>query len=1521
MTGLEPLGLLAVAQLLLKGVGVLADFATLATWAKQRKEDAKSLLRLARECLDDAIDELSRPDGPSVEGVRGIDIDEGRLADLALAIDHRTDEHHPANDAPSASGDLADAIRITWRGEPGDRSAIVEAILRRAAELLRHRLPYYDTAFREHALGRGERIENLVRELRQAAAPTLDDDALSLLDATRHTRRHTATHRRIQGLTLHRTVDDDLLRAALAGSLLALGEPGSGKTGALHELVRALIDRGERVVFLSADHRRPRDLGDLRAGLRLGHELHDVMAGMTADPDSRAFLVIDALDKAPETAMSTYLCLIDDAIQSLDRWHVVAAMRTFDASHRRDVQALFPGEPVQGTLDPCLSRRRVRHLCLGPLDLEPSSCERRRIADELPLVDRFLSRTRQRDLTVLRNPFNLWLLSEILRAESPDESSGLSLSTTLALLEAYWDRRVLGDAERGPGRAAIEFGLRNLLLAALDAGRLLFDDRDLQAAFSQALQGVECVKSSSLLIPAGAAADIYQFSHDLLLDYAASRLLLRGRAENAVSGLCARSSVVLMRPALELHCQHLLSSGSPEGFWEHATAIAQDPGVPGLTKSILGIQLARHVASMVSTVALDPGLKSLNDRACREGVLTVLESMQTAVFTDPQIADRPRTGADAPPWCALFRDVAAAVVDCPRGAELVRRFLVNVEAEEPGATPDQRAALNLTARSVVRYIAASEEYLHGLASAAIDTAARTADTDPGGTEEDLLGLLDAKRSPEARASDAMWLATNIERLMPLATLAPRLYEQALEDGGATQVGLTGDWHLRESYPGFLAAYPSAAVRALEAAIARGVEHDRQMNLDLEAPDFAVDRGGFVAFGHEARCIDDGSCVWDSGGQGGIDLREAMLDALEDRLIELADEDDPQARRTLLAAVAEQCPWAAGWRRVLRAGSERPSVLGVELPELLTADPIIRSMDAFHDAARLVAATHPFLQEDDRRQLERRIGKLRGQAAGGLKENALCQRYLRALHRAHIVDDDVRTLRDELLGESPADPGCPLFGPIEAYCVHQTQEERLTEARGREPTEADMRLAPLWQGLQAFCECHSRTAPSMVECLDVMPLLRDLHGMLGDAAITPSKPDSDFAWHVLTEACTQIARTAVLLKDEARDLGDLVQRVLLNASRHAEPAMDGEVGPQWDDRPGWSVPAPRVQAAEGLTILGRLPDRVSVVRDAVIRLSADESPEVQFQVARWIYLWAQSDPDTLWDLLDKLAGARRGVARAVACESLTRSCMLSPERAEDLALRLHSANCDGGKDPKIAEGCAATLAGLWVRLGRDTSRAMVDRIVQAPTTYLAEADCFSHLLIEYMAFEDQALAKRAGDAALALLRSALGDVRGDPAASAGPGAGSPATGTTQIAETMVATLHLQMRDAVARAPGLVGPATLLERASELVALAAEHGSHQCVHDLLEMLLDLLPDDPVLATQTCAKVMRLSAPECGRGWLAPSLATQLVDRLLCEHPETLRNPHALAAGDSILEHALQAGDSRAQHVAQRLQEAAR
>ena len=354
--------------------------------------------------------------------------------------------------------------------------------------------------------------DGLLRALRRrghldVGAPRYDQDIAKLRAVSAAELERLAVHGELplaSVVAINRESDAPMLSAIKAGSLLVVGEPGAGKTGALVHAARSLIDEGALVVFLSVD-RFPgvAIAADLNSELRLDHDLVEILS---SSPGSQPrFLIIDALDAARGgLSEGVFATLIERATGELGNdWTVVASIRTFDLRNGRRYRAAFAGTPADDAhAEPTLGT--IRHFAVPRLtdrDVAAAGAASAEVASLLASATEALAE-------LLRNVFNLSLAAELL-ADGEDPAGFAGIATQSGLIDTYEDRRMptTGMTQAAAEAVTTMAASRRLAVRKVDVRHMDLDQ----------------------VIQAGVLAtanDLVSFSHHVLFDHVAGRFYL-----------------------------------------------------------------------------------------------------------------------------------------------------------------------------------------------------------------------------------------------------------------------------------------------------------------------------------------------------------------------------------------------------------------------------------------------------------------------------------------------------------------------------------------------------------------------------------------------------------------------------------------------------------------------------------------------------------------------------------------------------------------------------------------------------------------------------------------------------------------------------------------------------------------------------------------------------------------------------------------------------------------------------------
>jgi hypothetical protein len=286
-----------------------------------------------------------------------------------------------------------------------------------------------------------------------------------------------------------------------------------------------------------------------------------------------------------------------------------------------------------------------------------SSAELAQLEHLAPEVHRFLERAMPELHELVRVPFNLRLLAELVDEDvAPSELH--PIRTQLELLDVYWEHRVLTPSQRADLRESL---LRRVCELIIGSRSMWVRRAALQDAASL-LPALHDLLSAQLLVESRTASgtadrDALGFAHHVLFDYAAARLLLRCSVQGVIDQLVANPDLpILIRPSLDLHLQWLWDSDPKHReFWALILAIGGRPDIAAIA-TLAGTTIAAKMAETLGDLAPMIDAVASEDPTEQEIGERVLGHVLAAV----QAFDLPLVGEAAGPWAALVAQVSQA---------------------------------------------------------------------------------------------------------------------------------------------------------------------------------------------------------------------------------------------------------------------------------------------------------------------------------------------------------------------------------------------------------------------------------------------------------------------------------------------------------------------------------------------------------------------------------------------------------------------------------------------------------------------------------------------------------------------------------------------------------------------------------------------------------------------------------------------------------------------------------------------
>ena len=1004
-------------------------------------------------------------------------------------------------------------------------------------------------------------------------------------------------------IQLRRTCSEVLLDAAKRGqSCLIIGDPGSGKSGALQVAAQELLNQGRVVLLVQVDQLVGNTLADLQQEFSLSHPLVDTLTEWR--PSEIPILMIDALDASRGTGSEPAVrSLIGEIRKRAPHWTVIASIRKFDLRYGSQYHRLFEGVPVDNQFADD-DFQSVCHINVPPLGTD----EIREVRSKWPALDRIAEASGPQFNSLLSSPFNLFLLGRVLKE---DVSVVSPAKTQLDLLGQFWSQRVEKDAFVAAEESTQV--MDGLLRKMLQSRRLTALNSDIA---SNNLPALDRLLHDGILYQPKSTRTL-SFAHHVLFDYALARLVFLQDEAKFIDDelLKATQDVLLVAPAIVLALRMVWERDpSRDQFWNVSLSLAADERLGSFIHS-----LPARVAAEATAAPSDVEQLVRAIQKSRKPAIFLAQHILSVVLAGV-VQGVPRLGQSDDPWCKIVEIMANTALEAlqwPLNAALGSW----VEAE---LTEEQRASLGAAARLMLRHQLTQEAAYHdGSVSAAIKAVLKTYSTAPQESGKLIRTLLDDQRVAERGHAELFWLANGFKSLVGsnpelaadflitafCSPLPSRDDKTSL--GNSRILSLTSTkrqdfegvlYQLQQHLPWFLARDAAIAGQALRTIISVRIDSEQRA-------EGASTVGEAEISGRSLRFTMDHSCIWWSPQARHHEVNAELVDALCTRLREASNADFVTFQEVILHG---QVP-AALVVAFLRAAASRDNPS--EILQLLLCRDVLQMLDTSYDAAELAKAHYSRLSTEQKARFQDAIASI---------DDEHCKLILLGClpFGEPLLNDTLR----ELKGASDAAPANQPHFSITTRWGDSDGKSWLTNSGVDTDAPANKALLDAIEQLKV----KDLPADNHAALVVLTPLWRPAL----DAMATLDSSDQahalvrDQVLDAIVELASNICERAESEKDLAPFDGirgvidrcladDLPPFPVANAKREADFARSAS----------WGRPAPRIPATEALMSYIRAVGHASAADfELVLKLARDPAVEIRHTVLAHANLPCESAPE-------------------------------------------------------------------------------------------------------------------------------------------------------------------------------------------------------------------------------------------------------------------------------------------------------
>jgi hypothetical protein len=984
---------------------------------------------------------------------------------------------------------------------------------------------------------------------------------------------------------------------AQEGSGLIIGRPGVGKTYLVSELSKILEQDNVPTLQIAVDMLGEASDTEIREALELPKNLVPFLQEET----NRGILIIDGYDAARnEAAQRNILSLIRESRQKLPHWNVLVVVRTYDAQKSPELADLFPPGSPKAESSPVV---QCRHLVIPALN----DVEIRTLQDNAAELLSIYASASPQLKELLQVPFNLWLLERLKRGSAMEDLTGVT--SQVQLLRMFWQRRVTAG-NSGPRREVV---LMNIT-------RRMVEERSLSARKQEVIdpslvEDWHDLLSTEVLVEHELGSRI-RFAHNIFFDFAVSALLLDDNANSLINFLQAdQSRQLFLRPSLVFYFARLWHE-QPTTFWSTYHTLLTHTGT---AIRLVGRMIPPSVliSECDNRGSLDPLVKAHNSDPSVGGkaVRYVLRALRTWP---------PRSLA---PWEEFLKDLAATL-----SSEIAWEVALVVDILLPESRQMHRAMLASAARSTLAWTwKARDSSSRELADAilgrfGVPQVAKTFGTDPAASRAVLQPVLSLVKEPGFPIQPIYELCAN---LVGIAATDPAFVrevyrtvyaEEETSDaktqmGGSTVLVMTSTrrqdfemcfYLLLQYFPQYLR---TAFLEAIRAAI-------ESVNLIVRRKHLreAHNADQFVFRGRSTTYEEDGSFAWGASLEPYDPV--SLLDHVRTRVEELLSQDgQTEEIAAMLDVFRDYARVAYCWKQLLIIVAKHPAALRDVAIELCIAPPILRGHDTQYEAAEVINALSPTLTPDEMGRLEKAILDI--------TPEYVRRRFLSVLPKDKIITPEAKGERAALEQAKQTVPNTPIM-----QFHFSTREYSADEWLKDHGVDLELPGNKRMRELDAILSSAITNVAKPVTAEHV-EVARQAAASLR-SAIEKEQTANDRVKEGAWLSLAQFARFALThADDENMPASVLAREILIACATSPSPAPSHDADATFTT-PAWS-PSPRTEAAQLLPIwFARTGEETPL--DLFMALLHDPVPAVRFLAAHEVWRIRERAPTAFWSAI-------------------------------------------------------------------------------------------------------------------------------------------------------------------------------------------------------------------------------------------------------------------------------------------------
>ncbi len=1093
---------------------------------------------------------------------------------------------------------------------------------------------------------------------------------------------------------ISRTCQKNLIESILNGSLLIIGEPGSGKSAAINVASRELKELGHDVVELAVDQLPVNSLEGLAYELAIDNSFVEVLNNW--EGEKPGFVMIDALDATRGGSNeAVFRTLISNVILSNSRWRIVASIRVFDLKLGQQFQSLFKGEPPDKLLqDPLFPR--VRHVKIPIWQKE----EMQELLAKFPALKLALENVPERVRELATVPFNTKLFADLL-SSGIESDEFVKIYTQAELLQLYWNCKIssLGEAGNVQLRKIVSVMVNERTLRVSKQKVIDHDPSILQALFQKG-------------VLASIGNDRYlSFRHHILFDFVASKVYLDLDDIKSGKAIFYKKDALglMLGPAFSFLLEELwLLDDSRDDFWKAAFFILGQDLYDPVIKSLIS-RLASELSQNYSDLEfLAKSIKEGNEKS-KEVLKQIIGSL--IVKLEDQQAN------SVSHWTKFLANIVEAT-------DFVFWEMKNLSYLLIDRVNCQKDLENIgiAARALLNFSFSKNQMIPELIASSIELVAKTYSTDERASRRLLEKIFAESRFQEFGPIEVPALTENISSVAKtdidfVVEIFRNVFRLEIQNDKPTPMGSSqilplvsntrqdfemARYSLEVFFPSFLESYPEEATKALIHSIEgfflrKHSELNGGKTVGIKTP------SGNVTL------KEDMSCYWAPDPYDNYNMDAmTLLKEFTDKLETLPANKCMQ----IVQMVISSNKLAIVWARLLMAAVKRTEILGDLLFPIACSEPFLVSPDTRKDSIDLLAKLYSKKTVEEKEAFENKVLKFdfsRFESPDQAKERFLLTIF-NAIGTKLLVTDSAKSFLDktevrEIQNERPVRVGSGWVEKEEKYwwlreCgveVDSSENKNLIAA-----VEMAQQKIEISDGQGEF-EIGFKEKIKRLEGL-FFEIEKSFEKKLNEKLIL-------FAEGVLGEEIEKLSASKELFDFSHRVSALKVTDWVVRLSESKSPQTEEHTEEKFETNPSWSSPATRISVAKSAFNLCLIENEIfQKLKPVIENTLVDSHPAVRMSAAISLGILGRLDLKWIWELGEKFIYREKNqaVLKFFVNSFLNQFLHHDPEKVELLTLKLLDkiTKSDDKLNRGTMEALGRLITLLWASHGREKSKEVL-----------------------------------------------------------------------------------------------------------------------------------------------------------------------------------------------------------------------